>query len=254
MPRRCAAGRPSRPSRTRRRPRSRTRPTGSGWRWAAPAACSGSGTRSQDGGSAHCSTPRLDRAPIRARPSRSRAATTARSRGHSRSVPGTCSPPRASAGSCGSGISIRGSRSARRSSLPPFVIGLAFSPDGSQLAIPFGYSNPGPDGVEVIDVQSGERIARLRCRRRGPFGRLLPGRRPAGERPGRRQGGSLGDRGLAAGRAAAARRSRVRARGRLLPGRPDACHIQRRRHGRRSGTWSPRSRSARPCPVRAPRG
>ncbi len=48
-------------------------------------------------------------------------------------------------------------------SLPPFVIGLAFSPDGSQLAIPFGYNNPGPDGVEVIDVQSGERISRLRA-------------------------------------------------------------------------------------------
>jgi WD40 repeat protein/DNA-binding SARP family transcriptional activator len=46
--------------------------------------------------------------------------------------------------------------------LPPFVIGLAFSPDGSQLAIPFGYNNPGPDGVEVLDVESGERVTRLR--------------------------------------------------------------------------------------------
>ena len=46
--------------------------------------------------------------------------------------------------------------------LPPFVIGVAFSPDGSQLAIPFGYNNRGPDGVEVLDVESGERITRLR--------------------------------------------------------------------------------------------
>jgi WD40 repeat protein/DNA-binding SARP family transcriptional activator len=46
--------------------------------------------------------------------------------------------------------------------LPPFVIGVAFSPDGSQLAIPFGYNNPGPDGVEVLDVESGERVTRLR--------------------------------------------------------------------------------------------
>ena len=83
--------------------------------------------------------------------------------------------------------------------LPPFVIGLAFSPDGSQLAIPFGYNNPGPDGVEIIDVQSGERITRLPRRRRGPFGRLLPGRQAAGKRPGRRQGGLLGNRRLAAG-------------------------------------------------------
>jgi WD40 repeat protein len=52
---------------------------------------------------------------------------------------------------------------------------LAFSPDGLlavadvggqlrvwELAIPFGYNNPGPDGVEVLDVDSGERITRLR--------------------------------------------------------------------------------------------
>jgi WD40 repeat protein len=46
--------------------------------------------------------------------------------------------------------------------LPAFVIGLAFSPDGAQLAIPFGYNNPGPDGVAVLDVESGERITTLR--------------------------------------------------------------------------------------------
>jgi WD40 repeat protein len=46
--------------------------------------------------------------------------------------------------------------------LPPFVPGLAFSPDGSQLAIPFGAdSDKGRGGVEILDVASGERVARL---------------------------------------------------------------------------------------------
>jgi DNA-binding SARP family transcriptional activator/WD40 repeat protein len=46
--------------------------------------------------------------------------------------------------------------------LPPAVPGLAFSPDGSQLAIPFGAgSDEGPNGVEILDVGSGERVARL---------------------------------------------------------------------------------------------
>ena len=46
--------------------------------------------------------------------------------------------------------------------LPPSVHGLAFSPDGSQLAIPFGaFSDEGPNGVEILDVGSGERVARL---------------------------------------------------------------------------------------------
>ena len=63
--------------------------------------------------------------------------------------------------------------------VPPFAIGLAFSPDGTQLAIPFGYNNPGPDGVEIIDVRSGERITRLdadaevRSVAFSPDGRLL---------------------------------------------------------------------------------
>jgi WD40 repeat protein len=65
--------------------------------------------------------------------------------------------------------------------LPPFVLGLAFSPDGSQLAIPFGYNDngAGPDGVEVIDVESGERVTRLlteaevRSVAFSPDGRLL---------------------------------------------------------------------------------
>ena len=46
--------------------------------------------------------------------------------------------------------------------LPASVLGLAFSPDGSQLAIPFGaFSDEGPNGVEILDVGSGERLARL---------------------------------------------------------------------------------------------
>ena len=63
--------------------------------------------------------------------------------------------------------------------LPPFVLGAAFSPDGSQLAIPFGYGNPGADGVEVLDVASGERVTRLRTEAEvrsvafSPDGRLL---------------------------------------------------------------------------------
>jgi WD40 repeat protein len=63
--------------------------------------------------------------------------------------------------------------------LPHFVVGLDFSPDGSQLAIPFGQHSGGPDGVEVIAVQSRERVARLpadsevRVVRYSPDGRLL---------------------------------------------------------------------------------
>jgi WD40 repeat protein len=63
--------------------------------------------------------------------------------------------------------------------LPPFVVGLDFSPDGSVLAIPFGYGKKGADGVEVRDVRSGERIARLpadaevRSVAFSPDGRLL---------------------------------------------------------------------------------
>ncbi len=47
--------------------------------------------------------------------------------------------------------------------LTPFVMGLAFSPDGSQLAIPFGgRGGDKPDGVEIWDVRGDERLARLR--------------------------------------------------------------------------------------------
>jgi WD40 repeat protein/DNA-binding SARP family transcriptional activator len=65
---------------------------------------------------------------------------------------------------------------------PPFVLGLAFSPDGSQLAIPFGASFPQvDDGVDLRDVGSGERLAKLpvdgevRSVAFSPDGRLLAG-------------------------------------------------------------------------------
>ena len=71
--------------------------------------------------------------------------------------------------------------------LPPSVRGLAFSPDGSQLAIPFGAdSNEGPNGVEILDVGSGERVARLstdgevRSVAFSPDGSLLAGGRVDG--------------------------------------------------------------------------
>jgi WD40 repeat protein len=64
--------------------------------------------------------------------------------------------------------------------LPHYVLGLGFSPDGAQLAIPFGFNNPDEgDGVEILDVRSGERVARLpaesdvRVVAFSPDGRLL---------------------------------------------------------------------------------
>ncbi len=45
--------------------------------------------------------------------------------------------------------------------LPPYVLGLAFSPDGSQLAVAFGTFKGGSNGVDVRDARSGERLARL---------------------------------------------------------------------------------------------
>ena len=70
--------------------------------------------------------------------------------------------------------------------LPGLVVGLEFSPDGSQLAIPFGAELEAPDGVEVRDVRSGERIVRLRSPSDvqqvafSPDGRLLAGSQPEG--------------------------------------------------------------------------
>ena len=72
--------------------------------------------------------------------------------------------------------------------LPDRVPGLAFSPDGSQLAIPFGYDDrDGRDGVEVRDVSSGERLATLPSDDEvgavafSPDGRLLAGGQLGGD-------------------------------------------------------------------------
>ena len=64
--------------------------------------------------------------------------------------------------------------------LPPFVLGLAFSPDAAQLAITFGGRLGGPNGIEIRDVRSDERLARLRSDEVrsvafSPDGRLLAG-------------------------------------------------------------------------------
>ena len=110
--------------------------------------------------------------------------------------------------------------------LPPSVYGLAFSPDGSQLAIPFGaFSGEGPNGVEILDVGSGERVARLSTDGEvgsvafSPDGSLLAG----GEVDGgallwatdgwRRVGGPL------------ALRERVHSRSGVLPGRAHTCDL-----------------------------
>ena len=66
----------------------------------------------------------------------------------------------------------------------PQVGGLAFSPDGSRLAIAFGFRGPAgdqdPDGVKVLDVRNDETLATLRADEVGsvafsPDGSLLAG-------------------------------------------------------------------------------
>ena len=110
--------------------------------------------------------------------------------------------------------------------LPPSVYGLAFSPDGSQLAIPFGAdSDEGPNGVEILDV--GKRRAGCEAfpRRRGPLGCLLPRRQPARGWHGRRRRAPLGDRRLAADGRSARSPDRVHSRSGVLTGRAHACDL-----------------------------
>ena len=70
---------------------------------------------------------------------------------------------------------------------PSFVLGLAFSPDGSQLAIPFGAAHATRDGIEVRDVGTGAGVAtlhtedELRSVAFSPDGRLLAGGQVNGE-------------------------------------------------------------------------
>ncbi len=74
--------------------------------------------------------------------------------------------------------------------LPPRVMGLAFSSDGSRLAIPFGARPRGPPPPSLQRRRgSRHRQRRDACQvalRRRPLGRLLPGRPPARRWPGRR--------------------------------------------------------------------
>jgi hypothetical protein len=65
--------------------------------------------------------------------------------------------------------------------LPPSVLGLAFRPDGAELAIAFGaHSSAGPAGVEIRAARSGTHVARIpaagvRSVEFSPDGSLLAG-------------------------------------------------------------------------------
>ena len=122
-----------------------------GWRWREKVAASGSGTSSRESSSA-----------------RSFALPGALGRANPRTVSALAfgQGDLLAAAEVGGAVRIWdvGRRELLRPPLrlPPSVLGLAFSPDGSQLAIPFGaFSDEGPNGVEILDVGSGERVARL---------------------------------------------------------------------------------------------
>ena len=121
-------------------------------------------------------------------------------------------------------------------SLPPSVLGLAFSPDGSRLAIPFGaVLAKGGDGVEVRNVESGQRVARLpvdgevRAVAFSPDGGLLAG--------GQLDGAAVlwaTDGWQRVGAPLALREATALAVD-LLPRRPHARELARRRRGRTLG-------------------
>ena len=110
--------------------------------------------------------------------------------------------------------------------LPPSVHGLAFSPDGSQLAIPFGASParvPTESRYSTSEAASG--LPGFH-RRRGRLGCLLPRRQPARGWRGRRRRAPLGDRRLAAGgRSARSPEHVVHSPSGVLPGRAHTCDL-----------------------------
>ena len=120
----------------------------------------------------------------------------------------------------------------------PLVLGMAFSPDGSQLAIATGWVRAEPDGVEVRDPRSGERLARLPPTTRSARSRSPP--MAACSPAARSTAWRCSGRPTAGGRSGGARPRRgARSRGGLLPGRPHAGHLARRRHGRALGRRVP---------------
>ena len=186
-----------------------------GWRWRERVAASGSGTSSRESGSA-----------------RSFALPGALGRVNPRTVQALAfgQGDLLAAAEVGGAVRIWdvGRRELLRPPLrlPPSVHGLAFSPDGSQLAIPFGaVSDEGPNGVEILDVGSGERVARLspdgevQSVAFSPDGSLLAG--------GKVDGGALlwaTDGWRRVGRPLA-RRTRVHSRSGVLTGRAHTCDL-----------------------------
>ena len=137
--------------------------------------------------------------------------------------------------------------------LPPSVLGLAFSPDGSQLAIPFG-ALLRRRSQRSRDTRRRKRRAGCQAfhRRRGPLGCLLPRRQPARGWRGRRRRAPLGDRRLAAGGRSARSPERVHSRSGVLTGRAHACDLT---HGRLGGALGRRLAGAdRAPPARPPTG
>ena len=137
--------------------------------------------------------------------------------------------------------------------LPASVLGLAFSPDGSQLAIPFGARLHGRNGPEresrssTSEAASGlpgfpptARSARLPSPPTAACSRVA----------GRRRRAPLGDRRLAAGGTSARSPERVHSRSGVLPGRAHTCDLTLGPLGGALGRRLAGSRSGPSCPTR----